>query len=242
VRARNANGDEQEYHAFSAMQDEDAGSYHISIRASALHRGYDHFLSLPYSPGETPQPLTLSTRLTCTHGDLPQSLRLGDICEPTDSSPARVGFSNIQGITPHSPPVIDSTLLWRVLSHLNANHLALANEGQLRDLLSLYAPARQADAQRHAAARRAIESIGQVQVEPVRRIVHGMPVQGNDVRIECRGDHFPGRGGLFLFGTVLDEFLAGTTAINTFSALTLVDVVNGETLQWPAKIGRYRLL
>jgi len=242
VQARTPDGREQEYHAFSAMQGEDAASYNLSIRASALHRGHDHFLSLPYATGETPQALTLSTRLTCTHGAQPQGLRLGDVCEPTDSSPARVEFSNIYGITPYSPPVIDSTLLWRVLSHLNANHLALANEGQLRDLLSLYVPARQADAQRHAAARRSIESIGQVAVEPVRRIVHGMPVQGNEVRIECRGDHFPGRGSLFLFGTVLDEFLAGTTAINTFSALTLVDIVNGETLEWPAKIGRYRLL
>src|SRR3546814_16474007 len=35
VRARTAGGDEQEYHAFSAMRDEDAGSYHPSIRASA---------------------------------------------------------------------------------------------------------------------------------------------------------------------------------------------------------------
>ncbi|MBV7486030.1 type VI secretion system baseplate subunit TssF [Bordetella sp. BOR01] len=242
VQARAANGTEQEYHAFAAMRGEDTASYNLSIRASALNRGYDHFLSLPYAAGETPQPLTLSTRLTCTHGDLPQSLRLGDICEPTDSSPPRVQFSNIHGITPHSPPVIDSTLLWRVLSHLNSNHLALANEGQLRDLLSLYVPARQADAQRHAAARRSVDSIERVTVVPVRRIVHGMPVEGSDVRIECRGDHFPGSGSLFLFGTVLDEFLAGMTAINTFSALTLVDTVNGETLEWPAKIGRYRLL
>ncbi|SPT41666.1 Uncharacterized protein conserved in bacteria [Achromobacter denitrificans] len=140
------------------------------------------------------------------------------------------------------PPVIDSALLWRVLSHLNANHLALASEGQLRDLLSLYVPPRQVDAQRNAAARRSIESITSVNVESARRIVRGMPVQGSEVRIECRGDHFPGPGSLFLFGTVLDEFLAGTIALNTFSALTLVDTVNGETLTWPAKIGRYRLL
>jgi type VI secretion system protein ImpG len=129
-----------------------------------------------------------------------------------------------------------------VLSHLNANHLTLASEGQLRDLLSLYVPPRQVDAQRNAAARRTIESITRVTVEHARRIVRGMPVQGSEVRIECRGDHFPGPGSLFLFGTVLDEFLAGTIALNTFSALTLVDTVNGETLTWPAKIGRFRLL
>jgi len=235
-------GAEREYHPFSAFRGGDQASYNISIRPSALHRGYDHYLSLPYAEGGMPQLQTLSTRLTCTHGDLPEGLRLGDICEPTDNSPPRVGFRNIHGVTPHCPPVIDSALLWRVLSHLNANHLALASEGQLRDLLSLYVPPRQVDAQRNAAARRSIEAITSVTVESARRIVRGMPVQGSEVRIECRGDHFPGPGSLFLFGTVLDEFLAGTIALNTFSALTLVDTVNGETLTWPAKIGRYRLL
>jgi type VI secretion system protein ImpG len=242
VRARAGDGSERDYHPVSAFRGGDETSYNVSIRSSALHRDYDHFLSLPYTGNDTPRQQTLSVRLTCTHGALPEGLRLGDISEPTDNSPARIGFRNIHGVTPHCPPVIDSALLWRVLSHLNANHLALASDGQLRDLLSLYVPPRQVDAQRNAAARRSIESIVKVTVESARRIVRGMPVQGSEVTIECRGDHFPGPGSLFMFGTVLDEFLAGTTAINTFSALTLVDTVNGETQKWPAKIGRYRLL
>lgn len=242
VLARTAAGQEQEYHPFSAFQGEDTASYNLRIRPSALGRGYDHFLSLPYAPQDNPQALTLSARLTCTHGNLPESLRLGDINEPTDKSPPRIGFRNILGVTPYSPPTFDSALLWRVLSHLNANHLSLASDNQLRDLLSLYLPPRQSSMQRHAAARRMIDAMEQIRVEPARRMVRGMPVQGSEVRIECQGDHFPGVGSLFLFGTVLDELLAGTTALNTFSALTLADTVNGETLKWPAKIGRYRLL
>src|SRR3546814_19102344 len=106
----------------------------------------------------------------------------------------------------------------------------------------MYMPTRQSRGQRDAASRRMIESMEQSRVEPARRIVRGMPVQGSEVTSECRGDHCPGVGSLFLFGTVLDELLGGTTSLNTFSALTLVDTVNGETLKWPAKIGRYRLL
>ncbi|UHL65672.1 type VI secretion system baseplate subunit TssF [Paralcaligenes sp. KSB-10] len=242
VRARMADGTEYECHPFSAFAEGDEASYNLRIHPSALTQDYDHYLSLPYAKGTTPETQTLSIRVTCTHGNLPESLRLGDICEPTDNSPARIGFRNILGVTAHSPPVVDNALLWRVLSHLNANHLALAKEGRLRDLLALYVPPRQFDAHRHAAAQRSLESIENVQVDTRRRIVRGMPVEGSEVRIECRGDHFPGPGNLFLFGTVLDEFLAGTTALNTFSALTLVDTVNGETLTWPAKIGRARLL
>lgn len=242
VVARTPDGQEQEYHGFSAFQGNDSASYNLRIHPSVLDRGYDHYISLPYAPQDDPQALTLSVRLSCTHGNLPEALRLGDIKEPTDKSPPRIAFRNIHSVTPYSPPTFDSALLWRVLSHLNANHTSLASGKQLHDLMSLYLPPRQSGAQRHEAARRTIESMESIQVEPARRIVRGMPVQGSEITIACRGDYFPGVGSLFLFGTVLDELLAGTTALNTFSALTLVDTINGETLKWPAKIGRYRLL
>lgn len=241
VHARSSDGDEQTYHPFSAFKGEGA-SYNVRMRPSALGRDYEHHLSLPYAPGDDPKPLTLSVGLTCTHGALPESLRLGDINVPTDRSPARVGFRNINSVTPYSPPHFDSKLLWRVLSHLNANHLSLASENQLRDLLSLYVPPQQSSGQRHVAASRAVGAIEDISVEPARRIVRGVPVQGSEVRIRCQGDHFPGKGSLFLFGMVLDELLAGTVALNTFSALTIEDTVNGDVLIWPAKIGRSRLL
>lgn len=241
VNARTIAGEELAYHPFSAFEGE-AASYNVRIRPSALGRDYEHHLSLPYAPDDDPQPLTLSVALTCTHGALPEGLRLGDINAPTDNSPARVGFRNINSVTPYSPPNFDSKLLWRVLSHLNANHLSLASENQLRDLLSLYVPPQQASGQRHAAASRAVGAIEDIRVEPARRIVRGVPVQGCEVHIRCQGDHFPGKGSLFLFGTVLDELLAGTVALNTFSALTIEDTVNGDILTWPAKIGRFRLL
>ena len=60
--------------------------------------------------------------------------------------------------------------------------------------------------------------------------------------VECRGDYFLSPGNFYLFGCVLDEFFAGCTAINSFTAFTLFDSVNHETLKWPAKIGHQRLL
>ena len=241
VRARTSRGNEQIYHPFSAFKGEGT-SYNVRIRPSALGRDYEHHLSLPYAPNDEPQPLTLSVRLTCTHGSLPEGLRLGDINAPTDNSPARVGFRNINSVTPYSPPSFDSKLLWRVLSHLNANHLSMASGDQLKDLLSLYVPSQQTNGQRHAAASRSIAAIEDIQIKPARRMVRGVPVQGTEVFIRCQGDHFPGKGSLFLFGSVLDELLAGTVAMNTYSALTIEDTANGENLTWPAKIGRFRLL
>lgn len=241
VSSRHPDGSEIQYQPFSAFAS-DAPAYHIRLRPSSLGNGCEHYLSLPDRSGITPAEKTLSIRLTCTDGDRPDSLRLGDISEPTDNSPVRVTFSNIMGVTPYREPYMEDDLLWRVLSHLNANHMALSSADSLRKLLRLYLPEQRGESRHHAAGLRQIESIQTLDVRPQRRMVRGMPVEGSAVRIECAGDHFSGPGSLYLFGSVLNEYLSGCATINTFIALTVYDTVSGDTLEWPARIGQHRLL
>lgn len=241
VMSRLADGTEVPYQPFSAFAP-DAPAYHVRLRPSPLGGGCEHYLSLPDQSDMSSGTKTLSIRLSCTDGDRPDSLRLGDICEPTDSSPVRVKFSNIMGVTPYREPYMEDDLLWRVLSHLNANHMALASADSLRKLLMLYLPEQQGESRHHAAGLRQIESIQNVEVTPQRRMVRGMPVEGSAVRIECAGDHFAGPGSLYLFGSVLNEYLSGCATINTFIVLTLFDTISGDTLEWPARIGQHRLL
>ncbi|KLU21466.1 hypothetical protein EOS_35870 [Caballeronia mineralivorans PML1(12)] len=217
--------------------------YHVRIRPSALGEGHDYFLGIPYTSAETVsnEPQTLSLRVTCTHAKLPEGLRLGDISESADTSPARMTFRNIRSITPYRAPVIDDGLLWRVLSHLTANHQRLADRDQLRSLLTLQLPEGH-NTQLDQTTYRRIESIEKFETTHARRFVRGLPVDGSEISLTCRGDYFANLGGLFLFGSVLDEFFAGTTSLNTFTALTLRDSLSGETLLWPPKIGRQRLL
>ena len=216
-------------------------TYNLRIRASSIDmHGYDHYISLPYSEGKIPSEMTLSIDLLCTNGKLPESLRLGDLNQPSDNTPPRVEFKNIRGITPCQPPKFDDKLLWRMLSQLNANHFRLADCNYLRNLLSLYLPTIGEGAQ--DANQRRIDAIEKVTVTPERRFIRGLPVEGNVVRVDCRGDHFLSPGNFYMFGCVLDEFFAGCTAINSFTAFILFDTVNHETLKWPAKIGQQRLL
>lgn len=241
VSARNSDSTEITYRPFSAFAT-DAPAYHVRIRPSAIGSGSEHYLSLPDMSDVQQGQKVLSIRLSCTDGDYPNGLRLGQVCEPTDNSPTRVTFSNIMGVTPHRQPYMQDDLLWRVLSHMNANRLALSSADNLRQLLTLYLPEQQGDAHHQAAGLRQIESIQHIDVQSQRRMVRGMPVEGSVMRIECAGDHFAGPGSLFVFGAVLNDFLAGCAAINTFTALTLYDTVNGETLEWPARVGQHRLL
>lgn len=240
VSARNAEGAEEYYRPFNSLAS-DAPSYHIHIRPSSLDTGHEHYLSLPTDAAALHE-TTLSVRLTCTDGDRPDGLRLGDIREATDSSPARVTFSNISGVTPYCEPYLGDDLLWRVLSHMNANHMALSSAESLRALLLLYLPGAQRGSRHDAAGLRQIESLKKVEVTPQRRLVRGMPIEGSAVRIECAGDHFSGPGSLYVFGTVLNHYLSGCVTMNTFIALTLHDTTTGEVLEWPASIGQNRLL
>ena len=232
-------GGEQRLLPFNNFSQSD--SYNLRIKPSSLDaHGYEHFLSLPYSAGKTPGEMTLSISLLCTNGQLPESLRLGDLNQPTDNTPARLSFKNIRAITPAQPPKFDDKLLWRMLSQINANHFRLADRDYLRGLLSLYLPST-GEGSKEANQRR-IDAIEAVSVIQERRFVRGLPIEGSVVRVDCRGDHFASPGNFYLFGCVLDEFFASCTAINSFSAFTLFDSVNHETLKWPAKIGRQRLL
>jgi type VI secretion system protein ImpG len=232
-------GGEKRLQPFNTFSQRDM--YNLRIRSSSVDAfGFDHYLSLPYSEGQSPIDMTLSIDLLCTNGQLPESLRLGDLNQPTDNTPARVAFKNIRGITPCQPPKFDDKLLWRMLSQLNANHFRLADRDYLRGLLSLYLPSLGEGAL--DANQRRIDAIEKVTTTQERRFIRGLPMEGTLVRVDCRGDHFLSPGNFYLFGCVLDEFFAGCTAINTFTAFTLFDTVNHETLKWPAKIGHQRLL
>jgi type VI secretion system protein ImpG len=239
VSAYSAGGGERLLEPFNTFSQRD--TYNLRIRASSIDaQGYDHYLSLPYSEGKVPGEMTLSIGLLCTNGKLPESLRLGDLNQPTDNTPPRVEFKSIRGITPCQPPKFDDKLLWRMLSQLNANHFRLADRDYLRGLLALYLPSVGEGAQ--DANQRRIDAIEKVTVSHERRFIRGLPIEGSVVRVECRGDYFLSPGNFYLFGCVLDEFFAGCTAINSFTAFTLFDSVNHETLKWPAKIGHQRLL
>ena len=248
-----AGGQEQAYCPFGAF---DAGKrpYHVAFRPSATRNDYDCFISLPLD-GEpaaadaastlparfgAPSAQTLSVRTLCTQGTLPEGLRLGDVSQPTDSTPARLGFRNISPITPYRPATLDDRLLWNLLSQMTAGHLRMADLQQFKAFLLQQIPAAAGAAA--DGVRRRIDGIEGMELTVSRRLMRGLPVDGTDLRLRCRSDAFMHAGGLYLFGAVMDEVLAGTTALNTFSALSVEDMTTRGILQWPAKIGRQRLL
>jgi len=233
------------YRSFGRFRHEAAGAssvYRTQMRPSNVGKGNDLFLSVAYAPGEMPVDETLSIRVSCTNGPLPESLRPGDISRPTDTSPERLEFRNIRVPTPHLLPPTGDMLLWRLLSHLAVNFLAVATRDNLCALLSIYLFSEQGERGSDAANRKRIEAVTDVAVEPGNRLVGGVMMRGRNIRVTCRSDGFASVGDLYLFGCVLDQFFGCYASINSYTRFELVDELTGEVFRWPERLGQQPLI
>ncbi len=216
-------------------------SYRTRQREATVGRGSEVFLSINYPPNETPLTETLSIRLTCTNGALPESLKLGDVKEPTDTSPDRFQFHNIRPVTPAQEAPIGEALLWRLISHVSLNLMSVMETANLRALLALYVPGE--DQGPAAANRWRIDGIDSVEAAPETRLVgRGSVLRGQRVRLRCRGDHYAGIGDLYVFGCVIERFLADYASIHSYTRVELEDAASGSVFEWPPRLGRQTLL
>jgi type VI secretion system protein ImpG len=217
--------------------------YHTIVKKSPIEEALNVYLSPAYPPeGELPASETLSISLLCTNGTLPESLRIGDISVPTSTTPEFVEFKNIRPTTSYVLPPLGTNLLWRLQSHLSLNYLSLASAENLRALLELYTFPSQRDRTALLAIKKRIEGIENVEAAPSSRVMGGAMMRGQDITVSLRQDHFASPGDLFLFGCILDEFLASYGSINTYTRFSVLEVTKGDRYQWPVRIGDYPLI
>lgn len=217
-------------------------SYQIVRRSATIGRSQDTLVSFAYPPGNAYFKETLSVKLTCTNGELPESLKLGDICHPTSSSPDRFAFRNIGPVAPSLNPPTGGNLLWRLISHLSLNLLSVADADNLRRLLGLYVFPERQERGSEVVNRRRIEGIEHVVAAPESRMIGPRVLHGQHILVTCRGDHYAGRGDMYLFGCVLDQFLSDYSGINAYTRLEIVETHTGERYQWSPRLGRQTLL
>ncbi|MBT8341749.1 MAG: type VI secretion system baseplate subunit TssF [Desulfatitalea sp.] len=218
-------------------------TYHVNIRQSPVRQGYDFFLSVAYPPGSgSPPPETLSIALQCTNGSLPEGLQVGDIAFATSTTPEFIEFKNLRPPTATVVPAPGKNLHWRLLSHLCLNYRTLADVENLQALLNLYNFEENRDRPAFLANQKRIAGIQKVETKTSDRLVDRVIMRGRDIHMQVRQDHYAGLGDLFLFGSVLDHFLGLYASMNTFTRLTIKEVLKGEVYQWPARIGEHPLI
>lgn len=189
----------------------------------------------------------LSMRTLCTNRDLPLQLVLGkgktDFTLETGAPVNSIRC--IAGPTKPRPSVGAGNVAWRLISHLSLNYMSLTDSVDihsgadgavaLRELLSLYADAND------AATQRQIEGVKSISSRPVtRRLPTIGPIsfgRGLEITLECEDGAFEGSG-VYLLGSVLEEFFARYVSMNSFTETVLRTVDRGEVARWPARIGQ----
>lgn len=211
--------------------------------------GSEVFISL-VDPGEAPYSgnlRQLAITAQCTNRDLPLLMPLGagrtdftlDSAAPLDAVRCAKGPSR-----PYSPQW-SGEAAWQFISHLSLNYLSLmeADESKgaaaLREMLGLYA------ANSDAAVRKQIEGVRGVSARPqVRRLPMPGPIAfGRGLEIGLHLEEFAFQGGsAFLFGSVMERFLARHVSLNSFTETVLFSVERGEIMRWRPRCGTRPIL
>ncbi|RYF78854.1 MAG: type VI secretion system baseplate subunit TssF [Comamonadaceae bacterium] len=235
---------EQPYALFGRQRpgESDNDSYRLMHRPATVGRGQDLFISLATPPGRPLIPQTLSLQLQCTNNELPERLKLGEIDQPTSTSPERLAFRNIRAVTPQLDAPANEQMLWRMVSHISLNFLSLANADNLKTLLGLYIFSDRQDHGREIANRHRVAGVEALTAEAETRLIGRRMLSGQKLALRCRSSHFASVGSLYLFGCVIERFLGDYAAINAYTRLELRDSDTGVAFEWPARLGRQCLL
>jgi type VI secretion system protein ImpG len=116
------------------------------------------------------------------------------------------------------------------------NHLSLGSVEHLTTLLKLYASLHNSGTTATANLKR-IAGIVALEVTAAEQMVVGIPMRGREIRITMRQDHFAGAGDMYLFGCMLDRFLGGYAATNTYTRLTFNETTRGVIYRWKTRLG-----
>ena len=222
--------------------------WHASQRPSdsRLEDGAQLWLSLIDRSGRPLEPDfdIVTLRCTCSNRDLPSRLPFGNENGDFEMDAA----SSIKRIVALRKPtgVLRATAgkasLWRLVSQLSLNYLSLVEDGKesLQEILRLYDFSSAAHFERQIAG---IESLSSRR--HFARVVSesGISfVRGTRVEMELNEEEFVG-GGVYLFSSVLEQFLGLYASLNSFSQLVVKTKQRKEVLkQWPPRAGQSILL
>jgi len=205
--------------------------------------GQEVFASL-VDANEAPYKTSLSqigVKTLCSNRDLPMQMPLGqksgdftlDVNAPVDL---------IRCVAGPTRPISQATtgdFAWRLISHLSLNYLSLIDESPdegaaaLRELLQLYSNG-------NTVGERQINGLLKVSAKAVtRRLPIPGPIsfgRGLEITLTLDETGFEA-GGMYLFGSVLNEFFGKYVSINHMTETVVLRDDKTEVCRWPVKAG-----
>ncbi len=236
----------QTYVPFESFEHDSAGeswvappSYSIRQRSSVQHAGLDTWMGFGNRREQGQE--TLSIELTCTNCNLPRQIRAGDINQPCEQTPESLTFRNITTPTASFAPPLDQDFLWKLISNMSLNYLSLTDINALKVILETYDLPRYHDRQAQKISQKRLGALRSIHHEAVDRLHQGLPVRGLRVDLTVDPAGFVGRGDLFLFASVLNQFFALYASLNSYHELRVIST-QGDVYSWPSRMGQQPLL
>jgi type VI secretion system protein ImpG len=216
----------------------DGRSCHITHCASLVDDALDTFISINCHEDENRTArIKLEIDLTCTNGNLPERLVVGDIRNRTSSIPESVEPRNITNVTAALVPDSQRNRHWRLFSGFSLNSISLGTTENFRAMLRLFIHSKSGNRVAAKEAVRQIDSIMSVEAVPTNRLIGRAMYRGYDILLKLGVDGFAGLGDLFLFGAVMERFLGGYVTQNCFMRLVVEEIDEGCRFEWPARMG-----
>ncbi|MBL0708343.1 MAG: type VI secretion system baseplate subunit TssF [Sulfurimonas sp.] len=236
--------EEKKYSAFESFEkkDDSKNIYQVYRKTSIANAQEEIYIGLHYADELPTKKEVLSIKISCTNALASERLQLGEICESTDSSPELTTFKNITPCTVQIDAPIDEQSLWQFISHLSVNLLTLADMKTFKEMLQLYIFSNNRDKVKVAKNQKKIDAIVGFEIEPIDKVSRGYLLKGHKVKMQVRQDHFASIGDMYLFCSVILNFLSSYTALNTFVELEVEEKVTGESLSWAAVLGNKKLI
>ncbi|MDH5258427.1 MAG: type VI secretion system baseplate subunit TssF, partial [Gammaproteobacteria bacterium] len=260
VEAVSPAGEKIEYRPFYGFNHQmndrkDVAYWHANRRSAEVHRredidnGTEMYISLVdlNFQLDIPDNWILNIKTTCLNRDLPGRLPFGGGQPYLQLGEGNAPLSSVQCITPPTKTKrveLRESTRWRLISHLNLNHLSLMDSDHgadvLREILALY------NFDDSPTTRSLIEGIVSISSQQVMSRVKDQGIsalcRGIEITLVLDEDRFEGQG-MFLFASVLERFFALYAPMNSFTKLILKTKRRELPVKkWPPRAGEKVLL
>lgn len=213
--------------------------YRNRLRPSVLRTGVDHYLAFVDAQERDIDPLaeTVSLRLGCSNGALAALIPVGGVCVPAAGTPGTVDFRNIASVAAEVPPPIHDNHLWRLIANLARNFGSIIQLETLKTVIASYDFRALNDVLARRQLETLLEAIVGFSASPFDLFIDGRPIRSRRLTLEIAESKIGGEGEMFLFGAVMDAFLAAYAAINSHHILRVVGTESNAEYTWTPRTG-----
>ncbi len=186
--------------------------------------------------------VTVSLNILATNRDLPSTLEVGDISLSTPKSTvSKLSFENITVPTKSYVPPIRGDFLWRIVSNMSLNYLALDNIQTLRSVLEAYDFIGANDMLQKKQTESLLNGLESISYQTSDMILKGLPIRGVTSKLKLNSNKFSTLGEAYILVNILNEFFSLYCTVNSFHKLEVI-VDKKAHFSWKPRMGKQALL